>query len=245
MKSVRRGYEPKDLIEFGEEWEGKLNSAAEELVFLLNRGYHIKSASTFVGNHYMLSERQRNALSRMVVSEKQLVHRKNKELCDLTDIVHIDAFNSIITLEVALSESLLIRGLDGTIRDLAGLRGTYRIIDKTEPAIRLILSKLDQQKVDNAIFYLDKPVSNSGRLSALILETAQDYQVNIAVEVITDVDRTLEKLDHVVTSDAIILDKCISWFNLIPLIIEELDEMTNHDYLPWIFHLFSEKEGKF
>ncbi len=242
MKSVKRGYEPKDRIEFGEEWQGKLNSAAEELGFLLNRGYHIKSATTFVGNHYMLSERQRIALSRMVVSEKQLANRKNKQLRELTDIVHIDGFNSVITLEVALSESLLIKGLDETIRDLAGLRGTYRLIDKTEPAIRLILSKLDQQKVNKAVFYLDKPVSNSGRLSALILEIAQEYQVNITVEVINEVDKTLEKLDHVITSDAIILDKCISWFNLILLIIEDLFEKTDNDCHPWVFRLFKENE---
>ena len=55
METVRRGYEPKDEKEFGPKAAGKLNAAAQELVFLTNRGYDTKSASTFVGNHHLLS----------------------------------------------------------------------------------------------------------------------------------------------------------------------------------------------
>ncbi len=65
METVRRGYEPKDEKEFGPKAAGKLNAAAQELVFLMDRGYDTKSASTFVGNHHLLSERQRLALARL------------------------------------------------------------------------------------------------------------------------------------------------------------------------------------
>ena len=41
--------------------------------------------------------------------------------------------------------------------------------------------------------------------------------------------KVLEKLDNVITSDAIILDKCISWINLNAKIIEQI----NKDY-PYI-----------
>ena len=54
--------------------------------------------------------------------------------------------------------------MDGNIRDLAGLRGTYKLIDKTDRAIDLIGQELEKLKVSKAVFYLDKPVSNSGRL---------------------------------------------------------------------------------
>lgn len=53
-------------------------------------------------------------------------------------VINIDGFNTVITLEVALSASLLLKCMDGTIRDLAGLRGTYCLIDKTDTAILLI-----------------------------------------------------------------------------------------------------------
>lgn len=63
--------------------------------------------------------------------------------------------------------------MDGTYRDLAGLRGTYRLIDKTDAAIRLILSELQRLSVNRAVFWLDAPVSNSGRLKTRIAEIAE------------------------------------------------------------------------
>lgn len=44
--------------------------------------------------------------------------------------------------------------MDGTIRDLAGLRGTYRLIDKTQIAIILIGEMFGKNKVEKAILYL-------------------------------------------------------------------------------------------
>lgn len=50
----------------------------------------------------------------------------------------------MITLEVALSDSLLLKCMDGTIRDLVALRGTYRLIDKTKTAIMLVGKMLEK-----------------------------------------------------------------------------------------------------
>ena len=136
-------------------------------------------------------------------------------------MVHIDGFNTIITLEVALSNSLIIKSMDETIRDLAGLRGTYSIIDKTEIAIKLIGEFLLEHKIKKAIFYLDKPVSNSGRLKMKILELFEGSELQIEVENIDNVDSILQSKENVVSSDAIILDNCISWINVNRNIIEE------------------------
>ena len=43
------------------------------------------------------------------------------------------------------------------------------------------------------------------------------------MNVINDVDRVLQKLENVITSDAIILDKCQSWINLNKTIIEQYE----------------------
>lgn len=122
MELVRRGYEPKDAVEFGPKAAGKLNAAGQELVFLMNRGYDVKSASTFIGNHHLLSQRQRLALARIASTRDALRARRQKELLQAPESLVLDGFNTIITLEVALSGSLLLAGMDGTIRDLAGLR---------------------------------------------------------------------------------------------------------------------------
>ncbi|WP_300448936.1 DUF434 domain-containing protein [uncultured Oscillibacter sp.] len=215
METVKRGYVPKDTIEFGSKAAAKLNGAAQELAFLLDRGYDTKSASTFVGNHHLLSERQRLALARITSPRAALEERERKRLREAPEALVLDGFNTIITLEVALSGSLLLEGMDGTIRDLAGLRGSYRIVDKTVRAVELLLARLE------ALFYLDRQVSNSGRLRALLLDKAAERSVQIQVELHPSVDGVLSRLEHVVTTDAIIQDKCGSWYNLNRGIIEE------------------------
>lgn len=221
VEIVKRGYEPKDAMEFGSKAAEKLNAAGQDLVFLLNRGYDVKSASTFIGNHHLLSERQRLALARITSTKAALMERRRKELTQAPAELVFDGFNTIITLEVALSGSLLLAGMDGTIRDLAGLRGTYRIVDKTVRAVELLFDHLDELGVKKALFYLDQQVSNSGRLRALLLDKAAERSVQIQVELHPSVDGVFSRLENVVTTDAIILDKCGSWYNLNRGIIEE------------------------
>ena len=230
-KIVQRGYIPTDEKDFCGEAIQKLQEAAGDLYYLINRGYPIKGASTFIGNHYLLSERQRLALVRSVSPRENLILRKSKEIKgDLEDCtVHIDGFNTIITLEVAFSGSTLLKCMDGTIRDLAGLRGTYRLIDKTDLAIIEIGKALEKKKVKKVYFYLDAPVSNSGRLKERIIQLSESFDFELQVDIINNVDTVLEKLDHVITSDAIILDKCISWFNLTKVIME--DKMENYPFI--------------
>lgn len=220
MEVVRRGYVPKDTVEFGPRAIEKLSAAAQELVFLMERGYDTKSASTFVGNHHLLSERQRLALARIVSTPSAVQARKQKELLQVPDSLVLDGFNTIITLEVALSGSLLLEGMDGTIRDLAGLRGSYRIVDKTVQAVELLFTRLETLGVQRALFYLDQQVSNSGRLRALLLEQAENRAVEVQVELHPSVDGLLSRMERVVTADAIILDKCGSWYNLNRTLIE-------------------------
>lgn len=226
----KRGYVPEDASQFSGENLERLKKAADEVQFLLDRGYAVKPTTTFVGNHYMFSERQRLALARSVSSKACIIKRNRKELLrqgntNMPKSVYIDGFNTIITLEVALSGSPVFCCGDGAIRDLAGLRGTYRIIDKTKPAIELILQQLEILKIENACFYLDAPVSNSGRLAGLIMECAKRKHVSVEVQVINDVDRVLEQLDSVISGDAIILNKCTSWLNIMPQMIERIESV--------------------
>ena len=219
---TRRGFIATDKSEFSNENLLRLKKAQEEIFWLINRSYSIEKAVTFVGNHYMLSNRQRLALMRATATTADIVSRKKKEVC-LCDnqIVYIDGLNLIITLEVALSMSVIIKCMDGTIRDLAGLRGTYRLIDKTDMAIKLIGRKLKDMNIAGAIFYIDAPVSNTGRLKARIFELLGSYDYDLSVELINNVDTQLKNKSHVVTSDAIILNDCVSWVNLANTIISE------------------------
>lgn len=232
METVRRGYEPKDVVEFGPGAAEKMNAAAREIVFLINRGYDTKSACTFVGDHHLLSTRQRTALARITSTRAALEERERKRMIQAPESLVLDGFNTIITLEVALSGSLLLEGMDGTIRDLAGLRGSYRIVDKTVRAVELLLGRMEALGVANALFYLDQQVSNSGRLGGLLREQAERFPLRVQVELDPNVDRVLSQMAQVVTADAIILDKCGSWYNLNSGIVR--------DMIPgaWVLDLF-------
>lgn len=92
---------------------------------------------------------------------------------------------------------------------------SYRLIDKTKPAILSIRKVLETEKVKTAHFLIDAPVSNSGRLKAQIADLFSDSTVETHFSVIKDVDRSLYGRDNVITSDAVILDHCMSWFNLV------------------------------
>ncbi|MDE5620710.1 MAG: DUF434 domain-containing protein [Ruminococcus sp.] len=232
-KQVKRGFVPTDAREFGtSENLEKLRKSAEEVYFLVNRGYVMKNAVTFVGNHYLLSERQRTAVARSVSSEENIKIRKNKELSDSDvagKVLYIDGFNTVITLEIAYSDSMLFRCMDGTIRDIAGLRGTYRLIDKTDMAVNAISETLARLNIEKAVFYLDAPVSNSGRLKQKILEIMQSKSFETEVYIENSVDSILESKSCVVTADALILDKCGSWYNLTDTVIRNY--MGNYKYI--------------
>ncbi|HWT74696.1 MAG TPA: DUF434 domain-containing protein [Mobilitalea sp.] len=229
MTDSRRGFVPADEKEFNTDSQKLLQKAQRDILYLLEQGYPIKNASTFVGNHYLLSERQRLAVVRATAESNILKMRSLKQLSmdSIGKQVKIDGLNIIITLEVALSQGTLIHCMDKTIRDLAGLRGTYRLIDKTEEAIQLLGDKLKELKVEEALFYLDAPVSNTGRLKQKILELLSDYPYETTVELVNSPDVILEKSENVITSDAIILNKCISWYNPAAEIIrEKLPDLT-------------------
>lgn len=221
---AKRGYVPEDDRNFSPDEIAKLKTASRHVNYLIKEGYDIKQATTFVGNHFILSERQRLAIARSLSTTEQLNNRKAKEKtsaegCELW----IDGFNTIITLEVMFSNSILYRGMDGTIRDLAALRGTYKIIPETTDAIKLLLDVLSEMKVESVHILLDEPVSNSGRLKALIADIGENYNIKLDIQVLKDVDRTLYDKENVITSDAIILDHCKSWINVMRKCLEKYE----------------------
>ncbi len=79
-ESTRRGYSPDDRRDFSGAAIQKLRRAGDELYFLLNRGYPAKGASALIGNHHLLSERQRVALTRVVSAQADIDKRKQNRL---------------------------------------------------------------------------------------------------------------------------------------------------------------------
>ena len=88
-------------------------------------------------------------------------------------------------------------------------------IGKTD-AVRMMLTMLQEAGTEKINILLDEPVSNSGRLKALIADIAEEEKCpfDLDVRILRDVDRTLYKKELVISSDSVILDHCSSWVNL-------------------------------
>ena len=222
--NAKRGYVPEDERNFAPEAIHTMQIASRHVRYLINEGYDLKQASTFVGNHFLLSERQRLAIMRSLATDEQLAVRQSRQV-QISDLkgkeVWIDGFNTIITLEVILSEGILFECMDGTIRDLAALRGTYRLIPETSEAVRMMLQALQKARISKATILLDEPVSNSGRLKALIADIGEEFGFELDIQILRDVDRSLYGRENVITSDSVILDHCISLVNLAAECIKE------------------------
>lgn len=220
---VNRGFVPGDANEFGDAVLPTLRYAQQDIVYLLGRGYELTHAVTFVGNRFQLSARQRTALTRASSEAVVVAARKQRQTDSLAgSTVYIDGFNLIITLEAAQSpETTLLGCMDGTVRDLCGLHGTYRLIEATATALNWTAESLVNLKVAQAVFYLDAPVSNSGRLRTAILEVMGRHSLPCEVLLVPNADRELWDKSPVITTDAIILERCSSWVNLAASIISD------------------------
>ena len=220
--NAKRGYVPEDEKNFSQASLEIMRRASRHIGYLINEGYDLKQAATFVGNHFLLSERQRLAIARSLATDEQLRNRREKETAGLAGgEVWIDGFNTIITLEVMFSDSVLLDCMDGTIRDLAALRGTYRIIQETMDASRMLFDVLQELGARVVNILLDEPVSNSGRLKALLADQGEGYPFSLDIQIRKDVDRVLFEKGRVITSDSVILDHCKSWMNLMTLCLKK------------------------
>jgi hypothetical protein len=220
-----RGAHPEDPKLFAAAALPRLRAAAEQIAWLLDRGYRLETAIGFVGARHQLDARQRLALQRGCCSAAQYRRRAARELdpCDAAwRPLLLDGFNLVITLEVALSGGVLLECLDGAVRDIAGLRGSYRMVEETDVALDLVGSALGELRPSRALFLLDRPVSSSGRLCARILERAATWAVPVGVELVPDPDAILARSHGVVTSDSAVLDRCASWLNLARRVVDAI-----------------------
>ncbi len=218
-----RGAHPEDLRLFDRAQWKRMRPAADEIVWLLGRGYPLTTATEVVGNHHQLEARQRMALGRALCSPEQRKKRAARAI-ERTDArgrtLLVDGFNLIITLEVALSGGLVLDCADGTVRDLAGLGSSYRPVDETEGALDLMGRELAALGPARVRIFLDAPISNSGRLRARIDDVASRWPFPVDCEVVPNPDAILARADSVVTSDSAVLDRCGSWLNLGRFVID-------------------------
>lgn len=220
-----RGPHPKDLDCFGNDQLPRLRQAVVDLSWLRDRGYPSKAALALVGNRYALRDRQRRALQRCAAGGRERAAR-NARRVDIPDlsgqIITVDGYNVLLTLEAALSGGVLLRARDGTLRDLAAMSAHYRRVQTTRPAVALLRDFFSTAECSAIHWYLDSPVSNSGRLKRVIMSVVDDAVPAWDVRLVKQVDRAVASSPHIVaTADSAILDRCGRWFNLARTVVEQ------------------------
>ncbi len=213
-----------------------LREAASDASWLLNRGYAVGASLKLVGDRFQLVARQRGALLRTVCTDASLAHRcaRRVAVAELAGRpLRLDGFNVLMTIEAALGGAIVVRGRDGCYRDLSGVHGSYRQIDETRPAVRLVGAVLAKASVGPCVWHFDRPVSNSGRLRALLLETAAREGWDWSVELPFNPDAELRLPGPcVATADGAILDAVPCWANLVREVVEA------HVPTAWVVTLF-------
>lgn len=222
-KRRHRGAHPQDADSFRAEVLPQLRLAAHDLAWLLTRGYACKAAVKLVGDRYSLRERQRSAVQRSTVGDAVRDRRKALEVgveaVRDADVL-LDAYNILLTVESALGGGIVLASRDGAFRDMASMSGHYKRVEQTIQALQLIGRHMDEAGVRQALWYLDRPISNSGRLKALMQEVAAENGWTWTVELVASPDRVLASgSDVIVTADGWIIDQGRPWLNLARLII--------------------------
>jgi hypothetical protein len=224
-KRTHRGPHPADEKLFAAGAISNLRMAIVDFSLLLTKGYAEKSALKLVGDRFSLTERQRLAIMRSACSDEQLASRNQSRIA-LGNLggqsIAIDGYNVLITVEAAMSGGVIFKGRDGCFRDLASIHGTYRKVTETIPAVQIIGDFLVEVGAGKALWLLDSPVSNSGRLKTLIVKLARKNNWNWEIELLLSPDAELKKTDLIVaSSDSVVLDGCRSWVNLATEIIKK------------------------
>lgn len=222
---THRGLASKDERLFSASQLPALRAAAADLCWLLDRGYAPRSALELVGNRHNLTSRQRNAVTRFACSEADVLRREQRRVGpgQLRGWeLWLDGFNVLTMLESALAGGIVILSRDGCCRDIAGIHRRYRKMSETISALNLVGETATAWGVTCCRWWLDQPVSNSGRLKTLILEAAINAGWKMEAELTFSPDHVLSHAEQVIaTSDGIVLDRCQRWVNLVRIIIAE------------------------
>ncbi len=184
--------------------------AAGEYLWMLSKGYPQKSSLKFVGDKFMLSRDMRQVLYRGIsASDQAAVRREMIGSVRQGDLVLVDAYNVLFTINNYLLGKPLFISNDGMLRDAGEMRG--RIVNKPvfSRAVCLLLDVLKEWTGATYVLYLDEPVSHSGRLSIELSKDMIQMDIKGEANTVKSPDHMLkhENSDAICTSDTTIIDQ--------------------------------------
>jgi len=188
----------------------QVRQAADEYLWILSKGYPQGAALKLVGDKFMLTKDMRQILYRGVVPDA-LAKVRSKRIGAVRegDLVLIDTYNVLFTVNNYLLGRSLFISNDGMLRDAGEMRG--RIINKPQfsRSVAMMLEVLQMWQGASYIHYLDEPVSHSGRLSIELCKDMVQMGIEGDAFTVKSPDQVLKQKssDAICTSDGGIIDQ--------------------------------------
>jgi hypothetical protein len=208
-------------MEIGKEFR----EAAEDLRFLLNRGYPKDASLQLVGNRYNLDRNGRHLLRRGVFPHNLTEERRKKQISvkELKGTgLAIDGHNCLITLESALKNKPILLADDNFIRDISGVSGAYRQSKETKEALALIMDLLAKAGPREVLFLLDAPISGSGELAAHIRGLMREHGIAGDAAAVKVPEAIMAEYQGIIaSSDTAVIDQAEQVFDLAGYLIRE------------------------
>jgi len=193
------------------------SQAAEDLRYLLNRGYTRESTVRFVGDRFALGKPERIALYRCVHPSGEARRRSSKLLMPehlRGRRLALDGFNIMWTIYWAINGHPLLLCDDGVVRDITVARGRPSV-EKAGAVAGPLISAISALSPSSVAMVFDKQISNSGAVSAYLNERLLSSGIDSRSSTSRTADLEISRTEGVAcSSDSIVIDKAREAFDL-------------------------------
>jgi len=186
--------------------------AATDYLYLLDRNYPQKSLIKLIGDRYQLSGTERSMLYRGICSSAQAMLRKGKLVqadAIKSQWLSIDTYNVLITIGSYLNGNTVFISNDQWLRDASEIHGKVFRTTLLNRSISLVFGFLILCEPEGVKFFIDSPVSHSGKLCAQINQILSENNMQGLAETHHSPDYLLKnaELGILATSDSTIIEK--------------------------------------
>lgn len=184
--------------------------AVEDYHYLMKRDYPQKATLKIIGDRYRLGKLQRTILYRGIYCRALSRERKRRLTGRIRgQAIHIDCYNVVLTISSYLQGFPLYIGTDNLLRDAAESHGRAINNELFYKALGQLLDYGAKERAETLNFYIDSPVSHSGKLARYINEELVRRGLKGKAQTVKSADYELIKVERglVATSDSIIVSK--------------------------------------
>ena len=184
--------------------------AARDYYYLLDSGYPQKSVLKLVSDKFALNRYQRILLYRGITSSSAVDRRHSKITRELKNsVLHIDTYNVLYTISNYILGRTVFVSNDGFLRDTGEVFRKLSAEKLFNQVIRMVFDYLTTQHLDTIRFFIDSPVSFSGKLAAFLNDTINNYSLKGEATTVKSPDHALKQIKKgvIATSDSAIMDQ--------------------------------------